>query len=145
MKRLIIGAIAAFALTACSSQSSEPAVPVVTGSNGSDASVVVLVDCGEDGVAGVHVRYGTGPDEDVLIGRNPTTRSVGGLDTFSSNYGTMPDYPDTNLTVTTSPSRGTCKTTLTDYNSGDVIAERETAGKVTLGAIVSAKESKRSG
>ena len=140
MKKLVIGGLAALALTACSPQSSESAaIPVVTGP---DASIVVLVDCGDDGVAGVHVKYGTGPDSDVLIGRNPTTRSVGGLDTFSSNYGTEPGFDDATLTVTTSPTRGTCKTTLTDYNSGDVIAERETAGKVTLGAIVSAKESK---
>src|SRR6476646_5656691 len=125
MKKLVIGGLAALALTACSPQSSESAaIPVVTGP---DASIVVLVDCGDDGVAGVHVKYGTGPDSDVLIGRNPTTRSVGGLDTFSSNYGTEPGFDDA---------------TLTDYNSGDVIAERETAGKVTLGAIVSAKESK---
>ena len=98
------------------------------------------VDCGEDGVAGVHVKYGTGPDQDVLIGRNPRTLSVDGLEMFSSNYGTDPGYPDANLVVTTSPTRGTCKTTLTDYNSGDIIAERETAGKVTLRAVVSAGE-----
>ena len=136
MRRLIVGGFAALALTACSSQSSA-AIPVVTGPHG-EANVVVLVDCGEDGVANVHVEYGTGPDRDVLIGRNSTTRSVGGLETFSSNYGTDPSFGDANLTVTTSPTRGTCKTTLTDYNSGDIIAERETAGKVTLRAVVSA-------
>jgi hypothetical protein len=114
---------------------STSAVPTVAGS---DASVVVLVDCGDDGVANVNVAYGTAPASTVLVGRNPTTLAAGGVETFSSNYGTRPGFDDANLTVTTSPTRGTCKTTLTDYNSGDIIGERETAGKVTLKAVVSA-------
>jgi hypothetical protein len=96
----------------------------------------VLVDCGEDGVAGVRVKYGL-TDDDVLIGRNPITRSSGGLKTFSSKYGTEDsDHSDRDLTVTTSLTEGTCKTTLTDYNNGKIISERETAGKVTLKAVI---------
>jgi hypothetical protein len=94
MKKVILGGLAALAvgLTACSS--SEADAPIVTGSNGKSPEVVVLVDCGEDGVAGVRVKYGL-TDDDVLIGRNPITRSAGGLKTFSSNYGTADsDYSD---------------------------------------------------
>jgi hypothetical protein len=111
--------------TTSTSASPDPAVPTVTGSH---ASVVVLVDCGDDGVANVNVEYGTAPPQTVLVGKNPTTLGAGGLATFSSNYGTAPGYGDANLTVTTSPTRGTCKTTLTNYDTGNVIAERETAG-----------------
>ena len=132
-------AMSGIGVAACSSNSdsasSEPAVPTVTGS---DASVVVLVDCGEDGVASIDVAYGPGPAKNVLVGRNPTTLAAGGVKTFSSNYDTEPGFDDATLTVTTTPTRGTCMTSLTDYNSGDIIGERLTAGKVMLKAVISA-------
>lgn len=136
---------AAISLCSCSStpgsgtaKSSTPtsgnATPTVTDPN---ASVVAQVDCGEDGVANVRVTYGTAPPEEVLVGRNSTTLANGGIKTFSSHYGTAAGYEDATLAVTTSPTTGTCKTTLTDYNSGNLIAQRESAGKVTLTVVVS--------
>lgn len=112
---------------------SEPPVPTATPPN---ASIAVEVDCGTDGVANVVVSYGTGPDETTLVGRNPTTLAAGGVETFSSKYGTAAGFDDAPLTVTTSPTRGTCKTTITDYNSGNVLGERETAGRAILKAVV---------
>jgi hypothetical protein len=133
LKRLTIAAFAV-GVSACSAQSSEDAVPTVAGSN---ASVVVLVDCGDDGVASVHVKYGL-TDNQALIGRNAATLRAGGSKTFSSKYG-VSGSDGADLVVTTSPTAGTCKTTLTDYNTGKVIAERETAGKVTLKVVIKAK------
>lgn len=121
------------AKSASTTQTAAAPTPTVAGS---DASVVVQVDCGTDGVAGVNIVYGTHAS-DVLVGRSPTTLSVGGMETFSSTYGTGPGFGDALLTVTTEPTSGTCKTTLTNYNSGDVLGERETAGRVVLKAVVS--------
>jgi hypothetical protein len=105
----------------------QPAIPTVTGSS---PSVVVQVDCGQDGVANVHVDFGLA-SQDVLVGRNPTTHLVHGVDTFSSSFGLGNDH-DGILTVTTRPTTGTCTTTLTDYDSGNVIGQRSTAGMAEL-------------
>lgn len=141
MKRTIVAAALALtglALAGCSSSDDEAStIPTVTTVNGEDASVVAQVDCGDDGVANVTATYGSTKKE-TLVGRNSTTQSAGGVDTFSNQYGTMPGNGDATLTVLTQPTRGTCMTTLTDYNTGDVIAERETAGKVELSVVVRA-------
>jgi hypothetical protein len=50
-------------------------------------------------------------------------------------------FSDANLTVTTSPIRGTCKRTLTNYDTRNVIAQRETAGKAKLRAVINASAS----
>jgi hypothetical protein len=115
------------------SQSTSPEALTATGS---DPSITVNVDCGDEGVANVTVSYGTGPTQTVLVGRNPTSQAVGSVRTFSQNYGTAPGFEDSHLTVTTAPTKGTCKTTLTDYESGNVLADRETAGKATFSAVV---------
>jgi hypothetical protein len=94
------------------------------------------VDCGDDGVANVKVTYGKVVDKE-LIGRNPTTLANGGQETFDKTYGVSGFDPNQyTLTATTKPTRGTCKTTLTDYELGTIIAERESAGQAVLTAVV---------
>ncbi|MFC7618301.1 hypothetical protein ACFQV2_37960 [Actinokineospora soli] len=73
---------------------------------------------------------------EVLVGRNPTTLAVGGQSSFSGTYATAPGYGDGTLTITTAPTRGTCTTTLTDYDAGTVLVEKRSAGKVALTAVV---------
>ncbi|OZE77255.1 hypothetical protein CH305_18640 [Rhodococcus sp. 15-649-2-2] len=133
MKRTLIVAAGALLMAGCSS--SEPEIPTVTGP---DASIVATVDCGDDGVAGVSASYGTGGVKETLIGRNPTTQLAGGQESFSSTYGTREGMDDATLSVTTSPTRGTCTTTLTDYDSGEVLVQKETSGKATVEAVISA-------
>lgn len=106
--------------------------PTVTDPN----SISVTVDCGDDGVANVTVRFGTGKPETKLIGRNPTTLAVGGESSFSGLYGTSPGVGDGALSVSTTPTRGTCTTTLTEYDGGGILAQRSSSGKVTLNALV---------
>lgn len=103
---------------------------------GVDASVAVTVDCAEDGVANVNSQYGTGDASDVLIGRGDTTQDAGGSPTYSRQFGTMAGMGAATLAITTSPTRGTCETKITDYNGGAVLAESKTAGEVTLTVIV---------
>jgi hypothetical protein len=119
-----------------SSQSSTEPTPTPTVNYPS--SLTVTVDCGEDGVAGVTVDYGTAPTQNVLVGRSPVTVAAGGQRIFSSNYGTQPGLADATLQVTTEPTRGICTTTFTDYDSGNVLLERESAGRVMLTGIVEA-------
>lgn len=121
------------ALTACSS-SEDSSTPKATGP---DAGVILLVDCGEDGVGVVKVSYGV-VDDEFMVGRNPTTLSIGGYKTLSRNYGASDDGEGATLTVSTQPTRGTCSTSLTDDNSGDILAEKETAGKAELSAFLPA-------
>jgi hypothetical protein len=106
---------------------------------GSDPTLVAQADCGEDGVANVHIVYGT-VDQKVLVGRNPTTQAAGGSKSFSSNYGMGRGDENVLFTITTEPTTGTCKTTLTDYDSGDVIAEKETSGRATLQVLLTGKD-----
>lgn len=115
-------------------KTADDSVPVAAGPN---ASVVAQVDCGDDGVANVTVTYGS-TKKDTLVGRNSTTRSAGGVPTYSNQFGISPEFGDTTLTMLTQPTRGTCTSTLTDYNTGDVVAERETAGKAELSVVVQA-------
>ncbi|GAF47202.1 hypothetical protein [Rhodococcus wratislaviensis] len=142
VRLLASAAICGAIVSGCSTNAEESdaegsAVPTVSGS---DASVVVQVDCGDDGVASVKVSYGGNSSDGggVLVGRNPTTQAAGGLATFSRQYGTDVGFDDATLSVTTSPTTGTCTTTLTDYNSGEVLSQRETAGRAVVEAVVSA-------
>ncbi|MFE4501706.1 hypothetical protein ACFRFQ_17780 [Rhodococcus sp. NPDC056743] len=128
----IVVSVAA-ALTACSS-GEDSSVPKATGP---DAGVILLVDCGEDGVGVVKVSYGV-VDDEFMVGRNSTTQSIGGYKTLSRNYGSSDDGDGATLTVSTNPTRGTCATSLTDENGGEILAEKETAGKVELSAFVPA-------
>lgn len=125
---------AAIAVAASSSSvtATVTATPRVTDPN----SVAATVDCGDDGVANVSTQFGTAPSKSVLIGRNPTTLGAGGQSSFSGLYGTSPGLGDATLVVSTAPTRGTCTTTLTEYDGGKVLAEQKSAGKVTLTAIV---------
>ncbi|QEM46100.1 hypothetical protein [Mycolicibacterium grossiae] len=82
------------------------------------------------------IAYGTGPEIHRLVGKNPTTRAAGGVATVSENFSTDVGFPDSNLAVTTAPTRGTCTTRLTDYVSGNVLGERTTAGLAKLYAVV---------
>ena len=54
------------------------------------------------------------------------------------DYDTEPGFDDATLTVTMILPAGTCMTSLTDYNSGDIIGERLTAGKVMPKVVISA-------
>lgn len=47
-------------------------------------------------------------------------------------FGIAANFQNVIFTITTRPTRGTCTTRLTDYNTGDIVAERETAGWATL-------------
>ncbi|TWS27261.1 hypothetical protein FK530_19125 [Tsukamurella conjunctivitidis] len=103
---------------------------------GADASLVAQADCGTDGVAGVHIKYGL-IDEDHLIGRNAITLTIGkGSEKFDNRYGIGSDSKNVLFTITTSPTTGTCTTTLTDGNKGDVIAEKKSAGKIELQVLM---------
>lgn len=135
MKRLIFSSalvsIAALTLTACGAAESGP--PKATGES---PSIIAQVECDDDGVANVHVTYGSGVDETFLIGNTPH----GDMDKFDRDYGMAPGYPEATLTVETSPTRGTCLTRFTDDDSGDVLAEKETAGTARLEAVVPAMD-----
>lgn len=136
MKRTIMvcGAGFALVLAGCSSSDNETGTPTVTGP---DASIVATVDCGDDGVANVRSAYGTGEPREQLIGRNSTTSGAGGSKTYSSSFGTQSGMGEATLSITTSPTKGTCTTTLTDYNGGDVLVQKETSGEVTVEAVIS--------
>ena len=103
---------------------------------GKDPTLVAQADCGTDGVANVRVKYDQ-IDDTFLIGRNELTKSLGGgTDTFDRRYGIDDNSKNLRFTITTDPTRGTCKTTLTDGEKGDVLAEKSSAGKVELSVIV---------
>lgn len=135
-RRLLVAAIAvcaAAALSSCSSDK-EPSIPQATGP---DPGLVLQVDCGDTGIGVVKISYGTS-DTELLVGQTaaPSEQTV---DTLSRRYGLLDeDTEGATLVVSTKPTRGTCKTSLTDYNSGDVLGEKETAGKVELSAFVPA-------
>jgi hypothetical protein len=134
-RRLLVAAsIAVSVATVVSSCSSEkePSIPKATGPN---ASIALEVDCGTDGVGVVDITYGV-TSKQVMVARNVTSRSVGAIEKFSNKYGASDDGVDATLTVSTRPTTGTCKTSLTDYNSGDILAEKETAGKAEFTVLV---------
>lgn len=103
--------------------------------SGDDHSISAQVDCGEEGVANVRVEYGV-TDDTVLVGRPALTQSAGGQENFDVKYGNTPEGFDEVLTLTTEPTTGTCTTTLTDYESGNVMAEKSTSGKAVVTAVV---------
>ena len=70
-----------------------------------------------------------------MVSRSPAEHA--NVATFRGRYGIVLGFADATLTVTTSPTHGTCTTTLTNRSSGDVIAKRETTNEVTLTAVVS--------
>ncbi|MFZ2243068.1 MAG: hypothetical protein WAV90_26525 [Gordonia amarae] len=112
--------------------STTPPTPTISGQ---DASVIAQVDCGEDGVANVHIQWGV-VDKHVLVGRNPTTKLAGGIDRLQSNYAISPGYSNALFTITTRPTTGTCTTSITDYEAGEVVAEKASAGQVILKAVL---------
>jgi hypothetical protein len=129
----------ALTLTACSSTSDAPSstatlatpssvedTPEVTG------TVVVTVDCGDEGVADVKVMNRATKLADALVGRNPRTQAAGGRPIFSEHYEGQAGSLEALLIVTTSPTYGSCKTTLTNYQTGELIAQRESTGQVIL-------------
>lgn len=119
--------VAAAALVAGCGEKGEDGPPKL---EGKDATLVAQADCGEDGVANVRVKYGQ-IDESRLIGRNAVTRTFGkGSDKFDSRYGSdgTPDL----FAITTDPTTGTCTTTLTNGDNGEVLAEKKSAGRVEL-------------
>lgn len=131
-KSVALASAAAIFVGGCGNSGTNDGPPIL---HGSDATLIAQVDCGDDGVANVHVVYGE-IDKTTLIGRNDTTLTVGGAPYFDERYGISDGYKNLDFTITTSPTRGTCTTTLTDDESGDVIAERQSAGKVKLEAIL---------
>ena len=127
VKRALLSTLAmAGGLAGCSSADGTPVIA------GDKPTVVVQADCGQDGVANVRVTFGE-VDDRFLIGRNDVTKTVGGgSDNFDRRYSLAAGYDTVPLTVTTDPTRGTCTTTLTDERTGDVVAQRETAGMAAL-------------
>lgn len=122
----------ALTLTSCTGSG----IPTATGDADNTPAIVAQVDCGDDGLANVSATYGTGEEKKVFIGDSPHADA----DKFDKNYGTLPGYSESMLTIATSPIRGTCLTRLTDRNSGEVLDESETAGEATLTALVPAVE-----
>lgn len=123
-------------ITSCSHQGNDDGVPVLPGAN---ATLVAQADCGADGVANVQIVYGQVSDH-FLIGRNALTQTLGGgMATFDRRYGVSPGDENLLFTITTSPTTGTCTSTLTDADGGDVIAEKKSAGKVELKVMFSGK------
>ena len=117
-----------------SSTTTTESAPTVPTLGGIYAHLVAEVDCGVDGVADVHIEFGK-VDDHILVGRNPTTQSIGGQQRFSMNYGVSAGSSNVPFTITTSPTTGTCITTLTNYNTGDIIGQKETAGRARLKVI----------
>jgi hypothetical protein len=104
--------------------------------NESAAILSAVVDCGQDGAAQVRVAYGkftkTTLVSRALAGHRPDASAV-----FSENFGGInPATKPFDFIITTMPTSGVCKTTLTNYVSGNVIGQRETAGAATLRATV---------
>ena len=96
----------------------------------------VVVDCGQDGAARVRVAYGDLVDN-ALVSRTIAAQRRDVVPVFSKNYGGI--YPASkpgDFIITTMPTSGVCKTMLTNYVSGDIIEQRETAGSATLRATV---------
>lgn len=120
--------VSSLALVACGSTPDDAGVPEL---HGPDASLIAQVDCGEAGVANVNVTYGE-LNEDELIGRT----SIGGSETFDSRYGIADGYSNVLFTITTRPTTGTCTTTLTDDETGDVVATKTSAGTARLQAML---------
>lgn len=121
-------------LTACSPKDSTPTV------SGTNPTVTVQAECDEDGVANVAIKFGE-VDDKFLIGKNAITQTfAGGRKKVDRSYQLASGYEEVPLTVTTSPTTGTCRTVITDYESGNVVAERDTAGKAEL--TVTLKNSK---
>lgn len=115
------------------STTTSPAVPTLSGPA---AILSVVVDCGQDGAARVRVAYGKFVDN-ALVSRALAAQRSDAVHVFSKNYGGMkPGAEPANFIVTTTPTSGVCKTTLTDYAAGSVIEERETAGAVVLRATL---------
>lgn len=114
-----------------SSTTSSPAVPTLSGPT---AILSVVVDCGQDGAARVRVAYGKFADN-ALVSRALAGHRPDAVPVFSKNYGGMkPGAEPANFVITTTPTSGVCKTTLTDYAAGSVLEQRETAGFVMLRA-----------
>ncbi|MGX9669902.1 hypothetical protein [Mycobacterium sp. HM-7] len=111
-------------------------MPTVSGAN---ATVAAQVDCGEDGVANVEVVFGK-VDDKVLVGRNPTTRAVGGAKTFDQHYSIGAGYQDLTFTLGTAPTTGTCKASITNYDTGEVIAQKESAGRSVLKVVLTGRD-----
>jgi hypothetical protein len=125
---IVLGATAlvAGAVIGCSQAGGTPVIA------GDKPTVVVQADCGQDGVANVRINFGQ-VDDKFLIGRNAVTKNIGGgSDNLDRRYSLAAGYDTVPLTVTTDPTTGTCKTTLTNDDTGDVVAQKETAGKAEL-------------
>jgi len=139
LMRCYVAGIAIIAVSAvgCGRGVEDPAQIRATGD---DPGFVLQVDCGADGVANVTTTYGTteGSTKTYLIGRKPVTRSAGGLEKLDTRFGMAEGYDEAPLTVIVEPTTGTCTTILTDVESGDVVAERSSAGKTTLEGVVPA-------
>lgn len=104
--------------------------------NESASILSAVVDCGQDGAAQVRVAYGkftkTQLVSRALAGHRPDAVPV-----YSENFGGVNPAPKPfDFIITTMPTSGACKTTLTNYVSGDVISQRETAGAATLRATL---------
>ncbi|MGN0100746.1 MAG: hypothetical protein ACI39C_07385 [Dietzia sp.] len=130
-------AIVAVAAGGCSQASTNDGPIRATGT---DPGFVLQVDCGVDGVANVTTTYGTSGDSTntYLVGRNPVTRGAGGIERLDTRFGTTEGLGEAPLTIVVEPTTGTCNTILTDVESGDVVAERSSAGKTTVEGIVPA-------
>ena len=84
----------------------------------------------------MRVGYGTAVNT-TLVSRALAARRTDAVPVFSKNYGGIKagDQPS-DFIITTMPTSGSCRTTLTNYVTGDVIGQRETAGTATLRATV---------
>ena len=139
MNRTAAAAFAALTLLlpiAACSKNTAPSVPTL---NGTDATLIAQVDCGETGVAGVTIEFGD-LDDEYLVGRPPLTQAVGGIEALDRRYGISDGYQDVMFTIATDPTTGTCTTVLTDADSGDVLAEKSSAGTARLEVMVTGRD-----
>ncbi len=129
-----IGAVvvAAIAMSGCSestaSDSSDPSVPTIRGAK---PSIHASVSCGDRGWGNVRVHFTT--DSHAFIGWDPIT---GVVKTYSETF-SLTDGDSSPFTITVSPGEGkSCKTTLTDNATDEVVASKSTNEDVTLKVLL---------
>lgn len=129
-----IGAVllAAFALAGCSeSTASDPSDPSVPTIKGAKPSIYARVECPNHGWGNVKVHFTT--DSHAFIGWDPIT---GVEKTYSETF-TLTEGDSSPFTITVSPGEGkSCKTTLTDDATSEVVVSKSTNEDVTLKVLL---------
>ncbi len=119
----------------CGSSSPEdkddPAVPIA---KGKEPAVYASVDCARGANAWVETRFGS-TEARTFIGPNSDFVTGTYLGAYSNSF-KLASEPKGLLTVTVEPKSGSCKTTIKDDASGDVLASKDTSEDVTLRVLL---------